>query len=70
MEAGAGAVHAGGDGAGEYDGDGVGADEGRRGGDGIGKKASEVKGVKLVHSEKGAAVYEVESGTYTFKSTL
>jgi alpha-L-rhamnosidase len=35
-----------------------------------GKKPAEVKGVKFVKSEGGAAVFEVESGTYTFKSSL
>jgi alpha-L-rhamnosidase len=35
-----------------------------------GKKVAEVKGVKFVRSEGGSAVFEVESGTYTFKSSL
>ena len=35
-----------------------------------GKKVAEVKGVKFVRSEGGSAVYEVESGAYTFKSSL
>src|ERR1019366_1389191 len=35
-----------------------------------GKKVAEVKGVKFVRSEGGSAVFEVESGAYTFKSSL
>jgi alpha-L-rhamnosidase len=35
-----------------------------------GRKAADVKGVKLVRSENGAAVFEVPSGAYTFKSAL
>jgi alpha-L-rhamnosidase len=35
-----------------------------------GKKVAEVKGVKFVKSEGGNAVYEVESGGYTFRSSL
>ncbi|MEO8373241.1 MAG: family 78 glycoside hydrolase catalytic domain, partial [Candidatus Solibacter sp.] len=35
-----------------------------------GKKASEAKGVKFVRSEGGAAVYEVESGKFSFRSAL
>ena len=33
-----------------------------------GKKAAEMKGVKFVRSEGGNAVFEVESGSYSFKS--
>ena len=33
-----------------------------------GKKAAEMKGVKFVRSEAGNAVFEVESGSYRFKS--
>jgi alpha-L-rhamnosidase len=33
-----------------------------------GKKAAAMKGVKFVRSDAGAAVFEVESGSYTFKS--
>ena len=33
-----------------------------------GKKASEAKGVKFVSSEGGSAIFEVESGAYSFKS--
>jgi alpha-L-rhamnosidase len=35
-----------------------------------GRKTAEVKGVKFVRSEAGSAVFEVESGAYTFKSSL
>jgi alpha-L-rhamnosidase len=35
-----------------------------------GKKASEVKGVKFARSEGANAIFEVESGTYSFKSAL
>ena len=35
-----------------------------------GKKAAEAKGVKFVRGEGGSAVYEVESGKFTFRSTL
>jgi alpha-L-rhamnosidase len=35
-----------------------------------GKKAAEAKGVKFVRSADGAAVYEVESGKFSFRSTL
>ncbi len=35
-----------------------------------GRKTAEVKGLKFVKSEGGSAVFEVESGTYTFKSSL
>jgi alpha-L-rhamnosidase len=35
-----------------------------------GKKASDVKGVKFVRSEGGAAIFDVASGAYSFKSTL
>ena len=35
-----------------------------------GKKPAEVKGVKFVKSEAGSAVFEVESGAYSFKSAL
>ena len=35
-----------------------------------GRKPAEVKGVKFVRSEAGSAVFEVESGAYTFKSSL
>ena len=35
-----------------------------------GRNPAEVKGVKFVKSEAGSAVFEVESGAYTFKSTL
>ena len=35
-----------------------------------GKKLAEAKGVKFVRNEGGAAVYEVESGKFTFRSTL
>ena len=35
-----------------------------------GKKPSEVKGVKFVKSEAGSAVFEVQSGAYSFKSAL
>ena len=35
-----------------------------------GKPVSEGHGIKFVRSEKGAAIYEVESGTYSFRSAL
>ena len=35
-----------------------------------GRKASEVKGVKFVRSEGASAIFEVESGAYSFKSAL
>jgi alpha-L-rhamnosidase len=35
-----------------------------------GKKVAQVKGVKFVRSEGGSAVFEVESGAYTFRSSL
>ena len=35
-----------------------------------GKKASEVKGVKFVRSEGASAIFEVESGAYSFKSAM
>jgi alpha-L-rhamnosidase len=35
-----------------------------------GRKPAEVKGVKFVRSEAGSAVFEVESGVYTFRSSL
>ncbi len=33
-----------------------------------GRKAAEVKGLKFLRSEAGAAIFEVESGSYSFKS--
>ena len=33
-----------------------------------GKKAPEMKGVKFVRTEGGSAVFEVESGAYSFRS--
>ena len=35
-----------------------------------GKNAGGARGVKYVRSENGSAIFEVESGTYSFKSTL
>ena len=35
-----------------------------------GRKAADVKGVKFVRSEDGAAIFEVPSGGYTFKSAM
>jgi alpha-L-rhamnosidase len=35
-----------------------------------GNKLSDMKGVKFVRSERGSAVFEVESGSYSFKSSL
>jgi alpha-L-rhamnosidase len=35
-----------------------------------GKKAAEGKGVKFVRAEKGAAIFEVASGTYSFQSAM
>ena len=35
-----------------------------------GRKAAEVKGVKFVRSQAGSAIFEVESGVYTFRSSL
>ena len=35
-----------------------------------GRKPAEVKGVKFVRSEAGSAIFEVESGAYSFKSSL
>jgi alpha-L-rhamnosidase len=35
-----------------------------------GKKVTEVKGVRFVRSEGGAAIFEVPSGAYSFKSAL
>jgi alpha-L-rhamnosidase len=35
-----------------------------------GKTVAEVKGVKFLRMENGAAVYDIGSGTYQFQSTL
>jgi alpha-L-rhamnosidase len=35
-----------------------------------GRKPADVKGVKFVRGEAGSAVFEVQSGAYTFKSSL
>jgi hypothetical protein len=35
-----------------------------------GKKAAEAKGVKFVRGEGASAIFEVESGTYSFKSAI
>jgi alpha-L-rhamnosidase len=35
-----------------------------------GKKVAEAKGVKFVRSEGASAIFEVESGTYSFKSAI
>src|ERR1035438_2484032 len=35
-----------------------------------GRKPAEVKGVKFVRSQAGSAIFEVESGVYTFRSSL
>jgi alpha-L-rhamnosidase len=35
-----------------------------------GKKTADVKGVKFLRAEKGAAIFEVPSGSYSFKSAI